>query len=223
MRDPTTMRRWALGMAVAFVVLAHSGAAYASEVDKLAQRPDVQKQLLHSCLFTLWQESLQQAGYTLRLEEGVVASRRDSMTMLTQVSVSLYRQKQFIGVLHYLYDQSGAERAYTQEYTLLGDDTLLVRTRDGAELGFDLVVNARGESHSELAFGDGLVRLSDFAPADIDWECFRNCYWSNWIARCAWDCVLCVICGWWACPWTCPNCGHCSLLVGIECAAACWR
>ncbi|MFN4032236.1 MAG: hypothetical protein ACK4ME_01220 [Fimbriimonadales bacterium] len=116
-----------------------------------------------------------------------------------------------------------AERAYTQEYVREGKDSLLIRTRDGAELGFDLRVNARGEAHSELAAGDGLARLSDFAPADMDWGCFQNCYWSNWVAQCAWDCFLCVVCGWWACPGTCPSCATCAFWVGVRCAAACWR
>ncbi len=212
---------WALGMFVAMMAL--PVAAHAADLEKLTRRPDVHKQLLNSCVFTSWQESLKQAGYTLQLDEGVVVSQKDQTTLLTQVSVPLYREKQYIGNLYYLYDQSGVERAYTQEYVREGYDSLLIRTRDGAEFGFDLRVNARGEVHSELAAGDGLVRLSDFAPADMDWGCFQNCYWSRWTYNCALNCLLCAICGWWACPGTCPACADCSIRVGIECAIRCWR
>lgn len=216
-------RRWALGIVAAFVMLTVQGVARAHEPAKLAHRPDVQKQLLNSCALAQWQEALKAAGYTVGLEEGTVVTAKNATTVVTQATLPIYRAKQFIGTLNYAYDAAGRERVFTQEFVLQPNETVLIRTRDGAELGVDTFVSAQGETQSELAVGDGLVRLSDFAPADVDWGCFRSCYGGRWVQQCAWDCFLCAVCGWWLCWDACPRCGHCSVMVGIECTIACWR
>ncbi|MCS6922852.1 MAG: hypothetical protein NZM10_00585 [Fimbriimonadales bacterium] len=219
----TIMRRWALGIVVALSVGLTQGAVWAQESDKLTRRADVQQQLLNSCAFAQWQEALREAGYTVNFEEGVVATVKGEAAVVTQAVLPLYQKKRYIGTLTYAYDDAGRERIFTQEFVLQSNEAILIRTRDGAELGVDTLVTAQGKTSSELAAGDGLVRLSDFAPANVDWGCFQNCYGSRWIIQCGWDCLLCAICGWWSCPWTCPNCAYCSFWVGIECTAICWR
>lgn len=219
----TIMRRRALGMIVAWTVVAMQGAAWTQEPDKLTRRPEVLQQLLNSCAFAQWQEALRGAGYSVSIEEGMVATAKGDAAIVTQAVLPLYREKRYIGTLTYAYDDAGRERIFTQEFVLQANKAILIRTRDGAELGVDTLVSAKGEVSSELAAGDGLVRLSDFAPANVDWDCFRSCYGSRWIIHCGWDCLLCIICGWWACPWTCPSCARCSFWVGVECTAICWR
>lgn len=219
----TTMRRWALGMVVALTVVSTLGVAQTQEADKLARRPDVQKQLLNSCAFAQWREALKEAGYTVNVDEAIVSTAKGETAVITQAVIPLYRGKQYIGALTYAYDDSGRERIFTQEFVAQPNEAVLIRTRDGAELGVDTVITAQGEITSELAAGDGLVRLSDFAPASLDWGCFQSCYSRNWVAQCAFNCALCAICGWWICPGTCPACARCAISVGVQCTIACWR